>query len=100
MNARSADSIDVTLRDPHVAYLERLAEREEISVSAAFANILEQRAIGMGTTERPPRKARKHFSITEPHLALLDRLTVRLGLKRSDVARRLIDWAMAEEQSR
>ena len=95
---KSGLTIDLSLRTPHVHYLEYLAEQHGLSVSGAFGFILEQHASLVMLNYKPPRKRRKHLSIDPKHADILDRLAVRSGLLKADVARRLIDEAMAKDE--
>lgn len=95
---RPKNSVDVRLRSREVAYLEYLAERDEISVSKAFGLVVERHAQSAETLPRRPiRKVRSHFWMKPEHLVILDRLAVKWGVFRSDVARRLIGQALAED---
>jgi hypothetical protein len=82
-----------------VAYLERIAERDEVSVSRALANLIDtQIAPASFEVKRPAHKVRRHIWISDEHLELLQRLTARMGLSRSDVVRRLLDGALEAER--
>ena len=50
-----------------------------------------------GEIGKPARKVRKHFSLQIRHLSFIDRLTVKWGMSRAAVARRLIDEALAKD---
>ncbi len=91
---------DLTLRTQHVQYLEYIADRDDIPLSHALEKVLADAAAG----DAPPNgrrtvKIRKHFSIAVAHVTFLDTMAARLGLWRSDVARRLIDEARAKDQT-
>ena len=80
----------------YTAWLHIIARRDEISVSKAFANILEKHAdLTDPSISEPAHKSRLHLWASLTHIAILDRLSVKWGLTRSDVARRLIDRELA-----
>jgi hypothetical protein len=88
--------IDVFLRTRHAAYLRRLANREDVSLSRAFAMVVED-ILPAPTPTNSPAKVRAKMVICPENLAVLDKLARDGGISRSDVARRLIDEAMASE---
>lgn len=91
-------TIDVTLRSQQIDYLRRVAEREDVSLSRALACIIETYAeIAASKPRRPTRKARTHFHSTPAHVALIDQLTVKWGVRKSEVVRRVIDGALAAD---
>lgn len=94
-----SEVIDVQLRAPHVHYLEYLAEQAGISVSSAFESILEKQAALALLAYKPPRKRRMSFSLNPKNAEVLDRLAVKAGLFKADIARRLIDEALANDRS-
>lgn len=95
---RKKSHVKLELRSQHSEYLNRVAQREDTTVSAVLAGIIEAYAQPSETeSKRSARKARPHLSIKPEHLALLDGLALRLGLSRSDVTRRLIDDAQADD---
>ncbi len=94
---RRTTTIDISLRTPHVHYLEYLAEQQGLSVSGAFGFIVEKHAALALLTYKPPRKEKKHLLIEPRHADILDKLAIRSGLFKADIARRLIDEAMAKD---
>lgn len=95
---RQTTTIDLSLRTPHVHYLEYLAEQHGLSVSGAFGLILEKHTSLTLLSYKPPRKEKKHLLIDPRHAEILERLAVRSGLFKADIARRLIDEAMARDE--
>ena len=94
--SRKDPTIDLRLRTHHAECLHIIARRDEISVSKAFANILEKHAdLTDPSISEPAHKSRLHLWASLTHIAILDRLSVKWGLTRSDVARRLIDRELA-----
>lgn len=90
--------LGVYLRTPQARYLRSLADREDITISRAMEMVIEQEAIASLDGNRPPpRKERMCFSLNPIHAAILGRLSIQLGLRKSDVARRLIDGAAAND---
>ena len=89
--------IDVHLRTPHVHYLEYLAEQTGVSLSGAFGSIIEKHAALALMSYKPPRKEEKHLSIEPGHADILSKLAVQQGLRKADIARRLIEEAMASD---
>lgn len=90
--------IDVILRTPHIHYLEFLAEQHGLSISGALGRILDKHAdLALSTTKKPPRKEPKHLLLEPRHAEILDKLSVRYGLFKADIARRLIDAAMEQD---
>lgn len=89
--------VQFDLRTPHVTYLKALADRREIprrSISRAIGQIIGDLAEEIGTLPplaTPTLKVTKHVSITVTEIESLDQLSMRWGLNRSDVLRRLID---------
>jgi len=92
-------TIDLDLRTPHIHYLEYLAEQTGLSLSDAFGTIIEKNAALALLTYKPPRKEKKHFTIDPRHAEVLERLAVRAGLFKADIARRMIDEAIANDRS-
>lgn len=90
--------IDISLRTPHLHYLEYLAEQAGTSISGAFGVIVERHAAAALLTYKPPRKEKKELSIDPRHAAILDKLAVKSGLFKADIARRLIDQAIAQDE--
>lgn len=90
--------IGLHLRAPHVDYLERLAEQTGVSLSDAFGMVIEKNAALALLTYKPPRKEYKHFTITPRHTEILEKLAVRSGLFKADIARRLIDEEIASDR--
>lgn len=91
-------TIFIGLRSPHVQYLERIARQRGLSVSGAFGLIVEENAFSELPNAKPPRKETKHLLINPKHAAILDKLAIRSGLYKADIARRLIDEAMVREE--
>ena len=90
--------IDLGLRTPHVNYLEYIAEQEGTSVSAAFGAILEKHAGAALANYKPPRKHLKALSIDPRHVEILSKLATKHGLFGYDMARRLIEEAIAPDK--
>ena len=92
-------SFDVRLRSQHVAYLRTVAEREETNLSRAFVLILERYANGHGAPSgRPVRKERVHLWLSPHHRRVFMSIAARMGVQNGEVARRLIDEAIAAER--
>jgi hypothetical protein len=92
--------LDLTLRSRQVQYLEYIAERDDLPLSHALEKVLScAMSAEAPETSRRTVKIRKHFSLGVVHIEFLDTLAARLGLLRSDVARRLIDEARAKNQT-
>jgi hypothetical protein len=89
-------TIDVHLRTQHVEYLSYIAGRDEVSVSRAFASVVEQYAEIVAVTYKSARKASKHLSVGPDHLRILDGRAAVAGLSRSEMSRRLIDAAIID----
>ena len=100
VKTRSNVVANFTLRSHHAYYLRRLAERDDVSISQAFRGILEHaRANAFGTPPTLPARLRRScIMVSSEQLLALDAMAVQCGLTRSEVARRLIDSAMAEER--
>lgn len=94
---RNKPTMDTYLRSPQLAYLRRISEREGVSLSQALGSIIETQAEVASDQSSSSRKARTTLTLEPAQLALLDRLALKLGLSRSDVARRLIDHAQAND---
>lgn len=60
--------------------------------------IVERHAAAALLTYKPPRKEKKELSIDPRHAAILDKLAVKSGLFKADIARRLIDQAIAQDE--
>ncbi len=91
-------SIELALRTQHVDYIEYLAERDDTNFSRAFGALLEAKIQpSPDKRSKPPRKIRKRMMFIAYHLELLDQLSEKLGLSRSDTARRIIDEALAKD---
>lgn len=92
--------MDFVLRTQQIQYLEYLAERADISISEAFGRVIERslEAIRIEASQ-PAQKIRKHLTVEHAHIAFIDSLAIKWGLPRSDVARRVIDMALAEDQT-
>ena len=90
-----AGRIDVILLIEEAQFLERFAERHEISLKEAFGMIIEAHAEGAMPARRTSFKVRKTLLIDPQHLGLLDRLALRRGVDRSEACRRLIDQEMS-----
>lgn len=91
--------VDFKIRKHHVDYLNRIASIDDTSLSRAFGNLVgrhEGRHAGK-ENQTPAQKARLDLRVASPHLAIIDRLCMRWGMSRSDVARRLIDGALEKE---
>lgn len=92
-------TIVIGLRTPHIHYLEYLAEQTGVSLSEAFGSVVEKQAALALLSYKPPRKEKKHFVIDPRHAEILDKLAVKSGLFKADIARRLIDEALANDRS-
>lgn len=91
-------AVDLTLRTQQIVYLEYLSERDDSPLSHALGKIIDKAMLVIVLEQgRPTRKVRKHFSMSPAHVAFIDRLSVKWGIPRSDVARRLIDEALAKD---
>ena len=90
--------LNVCLRTPHVHYLEDLAEQTGMSVSGAFGSIVEKHAFLALMSYKPPRKEEKYLTIEPGHADILTRLATQQGLYKADIARRLIEAAMAGDE--
>lgn len=99
LSVESRASVDLRLRTQQALYLRRAAERDDVTLSDVFANIVERYAEIARHAPRSPRKDRCHVSISPEHLTILNKLSVMWGLSRSDVARRLIDGAVASDRT-
>jgi hypothetical protein len=97
MSGARDGTIDVHLRTQHVEYLNLIAEREEKSISRAFAMIVERYAEIVAVTYKSARKASKHLSVSPEHLSILDGRAAMAGLSRSELSRRLIDAAIIDD---
>lgn len=86
------------LRTQHVHYLEFLAEQLGVSLSGAFGSVIEKHGAIVLTSYLPPRKETKHFRIEPRHAELISRIAMRQGLPKADIARRLIEEAMAQDE--
>lgn len=86
----------IHLRTPHMRYLRTVAERESMTLSGVFATIIAYHGDVMMQSPLRVEKVPLHVFMTSDQLAILDRLAVLWGVKRSEVARRLIDQAMDE----
>lgn len=86
------------MRSQQSYYLEQIARRDETKLSHVFGAIVERYAtVVFLTPSRTPRKARRNFWLQPEPLALLGQLVAQQGLDKSEIARRLIDAAMADE---
>ena len=85
---------NIYLRTPHLRYLRAVAEQESITLSGAFAAIINQHGDTMLHSPRRVEKVVPHVFLTQEQLGILDRLAAHMGITRSDMARRLIDEAM------
>lgn len=89
-------AVELRLRTPQAAYLERLAGATDTDESRALRRLIDRRIAQ--DVEPPPsspaKKQRKHLKLGRRHVAFLDKIRDRLGLSRSDMARRIIDDAM------
>lgn len=92
--------VDLYLRSKQVGYLEYLAERHDCHLSHAVGQIVGRARQTVDVeTVRPQEKVRIHLVLDVTHLSFIDRLGVVWGIWRSDVVRRLIDDAMAKDQT-
>lgn len=99
MGQRRTADIDLTLRTPHVDYLEYLARWEDAPLSHVFGSILERHVLTANPAPvKVARLERKHFAISPEHAAALNRLTVQWGVSKSEAARRLIDMELVRER--
>lgn len=91
----------LTLRTQQIDYLEYLAERDDTNLSRAFGRIIERKIVVQPPTEqaRASRKLRKTLTLLPSHLEMIDQMSESLGLPRSDIARRLIDEALAKDST-
>ena len=92
--------VDFLVRSQHVEYLEYVAERDQVSLSAALTTVLDENLIGFSRPAggRRSGKERLHLYIPAHHLALLDRLAVMTGLSRTDAAMRVIEAALQSDR--
>jgi hypothetical protein len=92
--------VNLYLRSRQIQYLEYLAERHECALSHAVGRIVGR---ARQTTDlevgRPAQKECRHFSLDQTHIGFIDLLAAKWGVNRSEVARRLIDDALARDQS-
>jgi len=84
------------LRSHHTAYLGAVAEREEVTLSQAFAAMIERYGNIVSVDYKSPHKARQHLSIGADHLQMLEARAARAGVSRSEMSRRVIDAAMID----
>lgn len=99
--------IDLQLRTPQLVFINRFALREGLTFSGAISKIMEIQMAeyksggddAQSKSAHPTKKVRKHISIHTKHVVHIDNLGVKLGLCRSDVARRLIDDARSKDQT-
>lgn len=89
--------IVVSLRQPQVDFL----TRPNLAISHAFALILDEEAL-LGPLPKTitPTIVRQHLYLSKEHTAYMQAEAGARGVSRSDIARRLIDKAMAREQGR
>jgi hypothetical protein len=86
--------LQVELRSQQANFLQKTADNEYISLSKALGGIIGRYGHDtLSTYRKAAKKVRFHFVIHPDHLALLDMISVKAGLFRSDVIRRLIDRA-------
>jgi len=87
-------TVTLSLRTRQANYLAQIAARKDVSLSRAFAQVIERYRVppsAASVLAAPPRIARTHFVMDPDHLALIDALALAWGLSRTDVARRIID---------
>ena len=88
-------TVFLRLRTPQIGYLEHQARWDGISLSQAFASILDRYAPAhISSIPATGGSERRHLTIDPDHAAVLADLSVKWGMERSEVARRLIDIAM------
>lgn len=91
-------TLDVRLRTQQARYLERVKEREGLSLSRVFGEILARYTAEVATLPiKPTQKARRHLWIEPRELEILNRLSIKWGVSKGEVARRVIDAAIAED---
>lgn len=90
----------IDLRTRQVQYLEYIAERDDISISHAMQKVIES-AIDKIYVDPPlnAQKIRLHLTVAPKCDTYLKLLASRWGIRKSDVARRLIDDAAARDQT-
>lgn len=94
------ERLDIYLRSQQANYLEYMAERDESSLSAAFASILETYGnAARYQTRAPTRKVRKHIILRPLHMSILDALVLQWGIRRAEVARALLDEARRQDKT-
>lgn len=98
---RSGSSAAVTVRltSPQLEHLKQLSQWDDKSLSRCLGEIIERQGGGIRYfPRRPPKNVPVNFVINLPHLVVLDRLAIFWGITRSEVARRLIDSALASNE--
>lgn len=80
----------------HVDYLRRTARQNDSCMSKVFGDIIENLTVVDRPTKNNPVQSPLSVTISIEHLAAIDGLAVRLGISRSDVARRLIESVQAK----
>lgn len=92
--------VEFILRTQQADYLRYIADRDSTTLSAAFGAIVENyRSRQMPLQARSPQKIRTQLYVATIDRDFLDGLAIVLGVYRSDVARRLIDDAVARDDT-
>lgn len=90
--SRDALGLMVWLRTPHLRYLRRVAEHQDIPISHVFGAILDEYA-SISESAQTPRKELVHLRLNVERIAVWNRLSVTMGVSKAEVARRIIDEA-------
>lgn len=90
------------LRTPHAKFLKYRAEADDMEISRILRRlinvcIMREQANAAGQAESF-ELYRRHFLLTPAQLGFLDRMSERLGITRSEAARRVLDTALEEAQ--
>lgn len=92
--ARQRVKVRIRLLNYHVDYLEYVADQDDLTMSKVVADILDAfEEFHPPKHTMPTQKDRVNITLSLTHDQLLDRLSARWGVSRSEVARRLIDRA-------
>jgi len=110
---RQLVAVNLELRSSQKAYLEYLAESEsrralagepdaedEPSISLVLRRLFDRlMAAHPNPGKRTAKKQRSHVSLAAAHVEFIDAMAARAGVSRSDMARRLIDAAAANDET-
>lgn len=100
MAKQTLREVELNLKSRHVDYLRSRSLRNQTTLSSSFRTIIDERATHMLSEAKqgtPSTKSPMGLSLREDQISLLDALAMQLGVWRVEVARRLIDEAMAED---